>query len=114
MSPKVCVLSLLTHARLSRVSVYLPLRGGHPSTSPPLLELSVSFCPHGARKPTYACVSCADLSECMRWDRGTQAERHSNTHSFQLHFIGKKSLILNYFTLQLKVQEMSQGKLKMT
>lgn len=45
-------------------------------------------------------VSRVDLSECMRGDRSSQAERHSTTCSFQLHFIGKESFKLSHYTAQ--------------
>lgn len=37
-------------------------------------------------------VSRVDLSECMPGDRSTQAERRSNTHSFQHHLPGRMRL----------------------
>lgn len=45
---------------------------------------------------------------------GGTADTHSNTHraSNFSYFTVKKTLIINYFTVQRKVQEMSQGKLK--
>lgn len=76
-----CVrVSSRVYAPLPHASAYLPLRGGHPSTSPSLSELSASFCHQGARKPTYACMCHAwtYLSACA----GTGAPRQRDT---QIH-----------------------------
>lgn len=83
-----------------------------------LLQLRVSFChqdAHSTPMPadvTHGFILCY-LSVSTRACRGT-ADTHSHTHraSNFSHFTVKKTLIINYFTVQRKVQEMSQGKLK--
>ena len=65
----------------------------------------------------FICVTvhvCVCVCVCKK-DQNTGIEIHSKkTEGFSLQFILKQNPISNYFTTQLKVQEKSRGKLKIT